>query len=357
MAKGKRALSGKALAFLFASGILSSSGGGGGGKGGKREVTYSKKRAASVAAARKRGIDPTSRRGYTRKDGGKGATLRSAKGTRSARPVIGGSKAAGLRGGGSKGKPSRAERIAGGRKIAEKAGMDYARRNLPGLALDETTPSGKMLARVKSGGVERTKDPAARFAKVREATRMTATLRGKWEGRASERAPSKAERDATRASRIAAGQSKATQFFAKTAVAEARSQARTGLGHSLRNHASGANKTISVRGRIGAEAIVAPRGGVNRKAVGENRATVFNRVRQEAARYYGLKGASTSGRRDMGAALEAARKNSAGRQAQRASFGRALRKTRREKGGEAARKMLASYRNSDALKWRYLFRK
>lgn len=66
---------------------------------------------------------------------------------------------------------------------------------------------------------------------------------------------------------------------------------------------------------------------------------------------------STSGRRDMGAALEAARKNSATRQAQRASFGRAVRKTRREKGGEAARKMLASYRNPDAVKWRYLFRK
>ncbi|KEF35480.1 hypothetical protein RDMS_01620 [Deinococcus sp. RL] len=171
------------------------------------------------------------------------------------------------------------------------------------------------------------------------------------------RVPSKAERDATRAARIAAGQSKATQFFAKAAVSEARTQARTGLGHSLRNHASGVNKTISVRGRIGAEAIVAPRGYVNKKAASENRATVFNRVRQEAARYYGLKGSSTSGRRDMGAALEAARKNSATRQAQRASFGRALRETRREKGGEAARRMLASYRNPDALKWRYLFRK
>ena len=169
--------------------------------------------------------------------------------------------------------------------------------------------------------------------------------------------PSKAERDATRAARIAAGQSKAIQFFAKTAVAEARAQARMGLGHSLRNHASGVNKTISVRGRIGAEAIVALRGYANKKAASENRATVFNRVRQEAARYYGLKGSSTSGRRDMGAALEAARKNSATRQAQRASFGRAVRKTRREKGGEAARKMLASYRNPDAVKWRYLFRK
>ena len=59
----KRHLTGKQLAFLFGSGILSGSrsGGGKGGKG-KGEVTYNKARAKTLSSLRKRGVDVTSRK-------------------------------------------------------------------------------------------------------------------------------------------------------------------------------------------------------------------------------------------------------------------------------------------------------
>lgn len=108
---------GKALRYLFAKGILS-----GKGSGKERHVSYNKKRAGQVAGMRKRGIDTTSRKGFSRHNHNSNAV----KGSPGGRHVFGGSKAAGLRGGGGGGgsKPkadhsaTRAARIAAGREKA-----------------------------------------------------------------------------------------------------------------------------------------------------------------------------------------------------------------------------------------------
>ena len=92
----KRHLTGRQLRWLFASGVLK-----GKGRGKDRTVTYDKARAATVSRNRKRGVDVTSRKGFTRKN-------------TSGRFVFGGSKAAPLRSGAGSGRrvPGKAERDA-----------------------------------------------------------------------------------------------------------------------------------------------------------------------------------------------------------------------------------------------------
>lgn len=103
----KRAISGRALRFLFASGILR-----GKGSGKNRTVTYDKARARTTSNLRKRGVDVTSRKRF-----------RNTPGPNSGRHVFG-AKAAHLRGGGQGGKvkadhsATRAARVAAGKARA-----------------------------------------------------------------------------------------------------------------------------------------------------------------------------------------------------------------------------------------------
>ena len=139
----KRHLTGKQLAFLFGSGILSGSrsgGGKGGGKGGKGEVHYNKARAKTLGSLRKRGVDVTSRKGAQRFNHNSAAARRDPILARSAA----GLRAAHLRGGaGGSGRriPSKAERdatradrVAAGEKRLKQLGLKPGKRtNNPGL--------------------------------------------------------------------------------------------------------------------------------------------------------------------------------------------------------------------------------
>lgn len=187
----KRALTGRQLAFLFASKILSRSGGGKGGKG-KGEVTYNKDRAKTLSSLRKRGVDVTSRKGAQRFNHNSAGAKRDPILARSAL----GMKAAHLRGSGSSGgrrvpskaerDATRAERIRKGRDKFQDWADPYSSRLRKGTRAPRTERAQQFMERVEKdkhwynrGGAadpkKGTRAAAAAYKREREDARLVKT--------------------------------------------------------------------------------------------------------------------------------------------------------------------------------------
>ncbi|MCD0156021.1 hypothetical protein [Deinococcus sp. 6GRE01] len=174
----------KQLRYLFAARILTGSG-----KGKNRSVSYNPKRARNVQALRKRGVNTTRKYRNTP--------------TGSNRPVIGGSKAAGLRSGAAARPRPRAERIAAGKAIANRP--DVARKALKGsgLRVREARARPGLPASQQRGPLTATGKNTSLSGDTRFLVR-TARTEGKLPKRSVPKKGSAAYA-ATRAERIAAG--------------------------------------------------------------------------------------------------------------------------------------------------------
>lgn len=194
--KGKGVRNSRSLRFLFASGILRGSG-----SGKDRSVSYNAKRARSIAGQRKRGVDVTRKYRNTPKG--------------STRPVIGGSKAARLRGGGGSGKVrsplSREERITAGLRVI-KNNPQVARKVAKAREMKWEGRDKKQVAAVVNFRGRDKRIAAGRaklqeFRAAQEAKNQAAYGGGLFKSRAS-----RPDYSSTRAQRIAAGKSALATF-------------------------------------------------------------------------------------------------------------------------------------------------
>lgn len=215
-----------------------------------------------------------------------------------------------------------------------------------------------------------------------------AAQRARAGGGSGRRIPSKAERDATREMRVGAGKQRAVSFFAKAASKEARANSTVehkvmtskypgrfkdtgrefGAGTTIRYvpgvgayektpryhlrrvmGVRGTDSSLSSRaGRVGAQALSTPRD---------------QRIKPGKTLYEGVRGvARTPTKRDVVDIMFSAVRDAAKREyasaprprKDRKSFAAHLRKVRREKGGAAARDLLARHRQT--TKFRYMFK-
>lgn len=228
--KSRHVKSARALRYLFASGILKGSG-----KGKGREVSYDRKRAGQVKAI----TDKTGGKGsatYRRKTG-RAAKTRHNHNTNAAKrqPSLAksalGMKAAHLRGGasGMSAKealtPSRGTRLARGLAIANSPATARKALKGSGLTVREAKDKGPNIFGQGKGPLTATGKNTRLQGDTRflvRTARKDGKLKPRWEGKgqsggetggSGRRVPSKAERDATRASRVGEGRATARAYL------------------------------------------------------------------------------------------------------------------------------------------------